>query len=117
MAEREEKHKSDEEKDFPMHPMFRKMMMASLGAMAMLHDHLEEVIDRGEEIYQNRENKMEEMKERRKKHMEERRQKMHEHIHGVIDELGIPHKDDFDKLNSKISSLEAKVDTLMKKKE
>ncbi len=117
MAEAAEKPKHDEEKFFEMHPMFRKMMMASLGAMAMFHDHMEKVIDRGEELYKNRESRIDEMKEHRKKHMEERRQKLHEHLRGVFDDLGFPNKDDIEELHSKISSLEVKVDSLSKKKE
>ncbi len=111
------KEEEQKEEAYPMHHMARKMMMAGLGVMDMLSEHVNKMIVRGEDLYKNRESKMEEMKARRKKFMEKRQQRMHDFIIGAMDEYGFPKKEDIDKLNTQISSLEKKVDALSKKKE
>ncbi len=106
------------------HPFFdtaRRILLASIGAIALTHDELEEFVDklveRGEIAKKDGESLLKEIKERRKKYLHNDENYFHKRIDELFDHFHVPAKKDFDELVEKISALEKKIDELNKSKE
>src|SRR4030043_1572552 len=106
------------------HPFFdtaRRILLASIGALALTHDELEEFVDklveRGEIAKKDGESLLKEIKERRKKYLHNDENYYHKRMDELFDRFHVPAKKDFDELVEKISALEKKIDELNKSKE
>ena len=99
----------------------RRIMLAGLGAFALKHDELEafinRLVERGEIAKKEGESLMEEMKERRNKYIQSEMGYTHERFAEFLDRFSVPTKNDLDALNQKITSLEKKIDKLIKSKQ
>ena len=117
----DETKENEKVEEYSMHDMTRRMMLAGLGAVSIIHEHLEKHIDklveRGEYAEQNREETLKRMKERREKFMSNRKEYTHKHFSDALNYFNVPDKNDIDNLNQKIAELEKKIDELNKAKE
>jgi poly(hydroxyalkanoate) granule-associated protein len=113
--------KENEKKDtHSFYYVVRRIMLAGVGAIALKHDELEELIDklveRGEIAKKDGESLISEMKERRSKYIHGEGGHTHKKVNEFFDRIAVPTKTDLDALSEKISALEKKIDELSKSK-
>ncbi len=93
-------------------------MLAGIGALSYSHEEWEKFIDkmveRGETTHKDHEARMNEMRERRMQFFKDRRGFARKRIAEALEEYDVPTKTDFERMNSKISELEKKLDELKK---
>lgn len=108
----------DGKEEYSLHDMLRRMMLAGVGAISILHEelehHLDKLVERGEISQKDREDMIAQMKERRQKFMHRRREYAQKHVTETLEHLDIPSRSDIDNLSQKITSLEKKIDKLNK---
>jgi len=96
----------------------RKVMLASIGAMAIAQDELEDfvnrLIERGEIAEKDGDGLIQELKTRRKQKMEKSEEIFQKRINHILKHADIPSKSDMDQLNQKIANLSKKIDDLKK---
>jgi polyhydroxyalkanoate synthesis regulator phasin len=110
----ESKQSMDETKS--LHYGLRRMMLAGIGFMSIMHEKLEKHIDklaeRGETVEKDRESMIKEMQSRREKFIKDRKGYTQKRVTEALEHLDIPSKSDLDTINTKLSSLEKKIDEL-----
>ncbi len=93
----------------------RKMMLASIGAVALLQEEAEvfiqKLIEKGELTEKDGSAFMQEFREKRKKRVEE---ELDKRISTVITRMNVPTKTDIQTLTEKITEIAQKVDELKK---
>jgi polyhydroxyalkanoate synthesis regulator phasin len=114
-----EEPKGRDEKDrFRFFEASRKVMLASIGAVALAQDELEDFIDklieRGEIAEKDGNKLMREMREKRKKRAQEMEQEMSRKVRETMERMNIPSRADLEKLTSSIAALSGKIDELTK---
>lgn len=96
----------------------RKVMLASIGAMAIAQDELEDfvnrLIERGEIAEKDGDGLIQELKAKRKQKMEKGEELFQKRINHMLKKADIPSKSDLEMLNQKISNLSKKIDDLKK---
>ena len=96
----------------------RKVLLASIGAVALAQDEIEDfinrLIERGELAEKEGKNLMNEVVERRKKDGKKAEEEVTTRVEEALKRLNIPTKSDIDGLSSKIASLSKKIDELKK---
>lgn len=96
----------------------RKVLLASIGAVALAQDEIEDfvnnLVERGEIAEKEGKNLMQEIIERKKKHFSSDEETISDWIKDILNRMDIPTKSDFDDLNQKLSTLSKNVDDLMK---
>ncbi len=96
----------------------RKVMLASVGAVAIAQDEMEDFInkltERGELAEKDGRKLIQEMKEKRKKRAKEAREEMSQKVRESLEKMNIPSRADLEKLSSSISSLAEKIDEMAK---
>ncbi len=112
---------SGEKKEFhSFYDVVRKMMLASIGAVALTHDEIEEfinkLVERGEIAKKDREELFKEMRERHKKFHHGEESHAHKKVTEIMEHFAVPTRNDFEELNKKLSDLEKKIDALSKAK-
>lgn len=114
----EEPKGKDEKERMPFFEISRKILLASIGAVAVAQDELEDfvdkLIDRGEIARKDGEKLLHEMREKRQKHTREVRAEMHQKIREALEKMNIPTRADLEKLSSSIAALSTKIDELAK---
>jgi poly(hydroxyalkanoate) granule-associated protein len=106
----------------PMLEMARKVLMASIGAVALTQEEVEKVvhklIERGEIAEKDGRKLIKDLMERRRKKTEDVQAETGDQIDSRMEELlnrmNIPSKSDIDALSAKITTLTKKVDELNK---
>jgi poly(hydroxyalkanoate) granule-associated protein len=96
----------------------RRVMLASIGAMALTRDELQAFIDklieRGEVAEEEGKKLMNELMEKRKKKTDEAQDMAVQRVQEVLDQMNIPTRADINALGEKITSLSKKIDELKK---
>jgi len=95
----------------------RKMTLASIGAVGLAQDELEDfvnrLVERGEIAEKDARKLMREVSEKRGKHTEHQVEKQFEKM---LERMNVPTKSDITELGAKITTLTHKVDELRKEK-
>jgi poly(hydroxyalkanoate) granule-associated protein len=99
----------------------RRILLASIGAVALTLDEIEHFVDklveRGEIAEQDAKKLVKELSEKGKKKSGEAEDRTTKHLHEMLDRMDIPSKADIDALSDKITTLGKKVDELKKAEE
>ena len=99
----------------------RRVLLASVGAVALTLDEIERFVDklveRGEIAEQDAKKLVKELSEKRKKKTGEAEELTTKRLHELLDRMDIPTKADISALSDKISTLGKKVDELKKAEE
>ena len=99
----------------------RRILLASIGAVALTLDEIERFVDklveRGEIAEQDAKKLVKELSEKGKKKSGEAEDRTAKHLHEMLDRMDIPSKADIDALSDKITTLGKKVDELKKAEE
>jgi len=102
----------------PLLGMARKVLMASIGAVALAQDEAEEfvnkLVERGEIAEQDGRRLVRDMIERRKKEAAKAEGELDKRIEELLGRMNVPAKSDIDALSAKITALSKKVDELKK---
>jgi len=97
----------------------RRVILASIGAIALAQDEAEafinKLIERGEIAEQDGKKLLNEVMERRKKIQKKTEDEMSKQVESMLERMDVPTKADIDALSKKISSLSKQIDELSKK--
>ncbi len=111
--------KAEEEKN-RLFEATRKVVLASVGAVGLAQDELENFINRlvkrGEIAEKDAKKLLKEATERRRRSTRGLDKQVNKQMDKVMDRMNIPSKKDIDTLSAKISELSAKVEELKKEK-
>jgi polyhydroxyalkanoate synthesis regulator phasin len=112
------KKESEKEEEYSLHDMMKRMMLAGIGAVSIIHEeleqHIDKLVERGEISQKEREEMIAKMKERRQKFMHHRHDYARKHVAEVLENLDVPSRTDIDSLSQKLADLEKKIDELNK---
>lgn len=121
MAEQAKKAQVEEtplEEPTPFFNAARRVLLASIGAIALAQDEIEEFVDklieRGEIAEKEGKSLVREVMERRKKDAEKAEDEFNKRMEEVLEKMKVPTKSDIDALGEKINDLSKKVDGLAK---
>jgi len=102
----------------PFFEAARKVLLASVGVVAVAQDELEDfvekLIDRGEIAEKDGKKLLREMIEKRKKRSQEVEEEMSRKVKETMEHMNIPTRGDLEKLTSSIAALSKKIDELVK---
>lgn len=112
-----------EEGPNPMLDMARKVLLASIGALALTQEEIErfvnKLIERGEIAEKDGRKLIIDLKEKRRRKSEESESEVEEELEhrmeGVLARMNIASKSDIDSLNRKLTALNEKLDEINKK--
>jgi len=98
--------------------MLRRVMLATIGAVAIAQEEIEafvnRLVERGEIAEQDGKKLVSEMKEKRKSKTAKVEDEVSKNLEGVLKRMNIPSKADVDALSQKITTLSKKIDDLKK---
>ncbi len=101
----------------PLFQTARKVLLASVGAMALAQDEIEDfvnrLIDRGEIAESDGRKLMQEIKDQRKRNMGRAEDLFSSRMDSMIKRLNMPTKADMDTLSDKIAILSKKIDEII----
>lgn len=107
-----------EKYQYPMTEMFRKVLLATIGAAAIAQDEIEafvnRLVERGEIAERDGKTLVHEMKEKRKTRSMRWEEEINKNVTDVLDRMNIPTKADVDALNMRLAELSRKIDELNK---
>jgi len=107
-----------EQETSPMYEGVRKLVLASVGAVAMAQEELEilinKLVERGELAEIEGKKLLNELKEKRKKKTAKAEKEINKQVEELMTSMNVPTKDDIDALGKKINDLDKKVDELKK---
>ncbi len=110
-----------EQETSPMYEGVRKLVLASIGAVAIAQEELENLIsklvERGELAEIEGKKLLSELKEKRKKKTAKAEEEINKQVEELMTSMNVPTKDDIDALGKKINDLSKKVDELKKAQE
>jgi poly(hydroxyalkanoate) granule-associated protein len=96
----------------------RRVLLASIGVVALAQDELEDfvnkLVERGEIAEKDGKKLVREMMERRKKETKRAEEQMESRVEELLARMNVPTKRDIDSLSAKITALSKKVDELKK---
>jgi poly(hydroxyalkanoate) granule-associated protein len=96
----------------------RKLMLASIGAVALAQDELENLaqrlVERGQIAEQDSKRLVREVMERRRKETGRAEEQVEKHVEDLLQRMNVPTKSDIESLSAKIEALSKKVDELKK---
>lgn len=102
----------------PMVETLRKIMLASIGAVALAQEELEDfvnrLVERGEIAEKDARKLIRDMRERRKKEAAKAEDVLEKQVEQILSRMSIPTKSDIESLSAKISALADKVEELKK---
>jgi poly(hydroxyalkanoate) granule-associated protein len=106
------------EESRPLFDLARKVLLASIGAMALAQDEVEDfvnrLVERGELAEKDGRKLVKEVMDRRKKETRKAEDEMGKRVQEALDRLNVPTKADIEALGDKIATLTKKVDDLKK---
>ena len=110
----------EEQETSPMYEGVRKLVLASIGAVAMAQEELEllinKLVERGELAEIEGKKLLSELKEKRKRKTAKAEKEINKQVEELMTSMNVPTKDDIDALGKKINDLDKKVDELKKAK-
>jgi len=96
--------------------MARKVMLATIGAVALAQEEAEafikKLIERGEIAENDGRKMMDDLKDKRKKKTKEAEDELDGRVSQILERTGVPTKSDIDDLSDKITELTKKIDEL-----
>jgi poly(hydroxyalkanoate) granule-associated protein len=105
-----------EEERNPFVDMTRKVLLASIGAVAIAQEELEtfvnKLVERGEIAEQDGKKLVRDVMERRKKEAKKAEDELEKRMEEILDRMNVPTKSDIEALSAKITALTKKVDEL-----
>jgi polyhydroxyalkanoate synthesis regulator phasin len=111
----------EEQEVSPMYEGMRKLILASIGAVAIAQEELENLVDklveRGELAEKEGKKLLDEMKERRRRKGAKAETEINKRVEELMKSMNVPTKDDINALSKKINDLDKKVDGLKKAQE
>jgi poly(hydroxyalkanoate) granule-associated protein len=100
----------------PLYEASRKVLLASVGAMALAQDELDEfvnrLVERGEIAEKDGKKLIRETMERRRKQTQKAESEIDSRVHDLLSRMNIPTKSDIDALSARIAALTKKVEEL-----
>ena len=122
MATREKKVVDEKQNGKPERPPLfdaaRKVLLASIGAVALAQDEVEDFVNRlvegGEIAEQDGKKLVREVMDRRKKQTQKAEEELSRRVEDALDRMNVPTKADIEALSEKISLLTRKVEELKK---
>ncbi len=115
-AKAEEPIKEEEHK--PLFDAARKVLLASIGVVALAQEEIEEfvtrMVERGEIAERDGKKLVREVMDKRKQSRQQAEEEITKHVEKILDRMNIPSKADIDALGEKIAALSKKVDELKK---
>ena len=121
MAAESKKAKVDntvEEVHGPLYEALRRVLMASIGAIALAQDEIEDfvekLVERGEIAEKDGKKLVREVIDKRKKDVSKAEDELNKRIDEVVERMDVPTKADIDALGDQINELSNKVDALAK---
>jgi poly(hydroxyalkanoate) granule-associated protein len=94
----------------------RKVLLASVGAVALAQDEIEDfvekLVERGEIAEKDGKKLVSDLMERRKKQTEQAEAELDDRIEELLHRMNVPTKSDIEALSAKVAELSAKVDEL-----
>lgn len=121
MATESKKAKVDntvEEVHGPLYEASRRVLLASIGAIALAQDEIEDfvekLVERGEIAEKDGKKLVREVMDKRKKDVSKAEDELNKRIDEVIVRMDVPTKADIDSLGDKINELSDKLDALAK---
>jgi len=117
MAKTEEKVQEESvEESNSLTDMARKVMLATIGAVALAQEEAEafikKLIERGEIAEKDGHKMMDDLKEKRQKKTKEAEDELDGRVTKILERTGVPTKADIDALSEKITALTKKIDEL-----
>lgn len=104
-----------------IHPLLepvRKVLLASIGAMALAQDEIEDfvskLVERGQIAEKDGKKLVRDLLERSKKGAQEAEEDLDKRVADVLERMNIPSRSDIQALNAKITALTKKIDELKK---
>ena len=102
----------------PLYEVTRKVVLASMGAMALAQEELEQfvgkLVERGEIAEKEGKKLVREAMEKRKKETKKAESELDKRMEEILARMNVPSKGDIDALSAKITALTKKVDELKK---
>jgi polyhydroxyalkanoate synthesis regulator phasin len=121
MAAESKKAKVDntvEEVHGPLYEASRRVLLASIGAIALAQDEIEDfvkkLVERGEIAEKDGKQLVHEVIDKRKKDVSKAENELNKRIDEVVERMDVPTKADIDALGDQIDELSNKVDALPK---
>ena len=121
MAAESKKVKVDntvEEVHGPLYEASRRVLLASIGAIALAQDEIEDfvekLVERGEIAEKDGKKLVREVIDKRKKDVSKAENELNKRIDEVVERMDVPTKADIDALGGQINELSDKVDALVK---
>jgi polyhydroxyalkanoate synthesis regulator phasin len=121
MATQSKKAKVDntvEEVHGPLYEASRRVLLASIGAIALAQDEIEDfvekLVERGEIAEKDGKKLVREVIDKRKKDVSKAENELNKRIDEVVERMDVPTKADIDALGDQINKLSNKVDALAK---
>jgi len=108
----------EEEEEHRFLNVARKLVLASIGAVALAQEEVElfinKLVERGEIAEQDGKKLVQDMMERRKKLQKKTEDEMNKQVEQMLDRMDVPTKADIEALSKKIAALSKKIDELNK---
>ncbi|MEJ2705969.1 MAG: phasin family protein [Anaerolineales bacterium] len=108
----------EEQGRMPLFEAARKVLLASIGAVALAQDELEDfinkLVEQGEIAEKEGRKLAQEMREKRKDRFQSVEDRMSKRMEESLKNMNVPTKADIEALNAKISALSKKIDDLQK---
>lgn len=102
----------------PLFDAARKVLLASIGAVALAQEEIEDfvnkLVERGEIAEREGKKLVIEIKDKRKMDAKKAEDEITKKVEDVLDRMNVPTKSDIDALGDKITTLSKKVDDLIK---
>lgn len=102
----------------PLYEATRKVVLASIGAVALAQEELEQfinkLVERGEIAEKDGKKLVSEAMDRRKKETKKAESELDKRMEELLARMNVPSKSDIDALSAKITALTKKVDELKK---
>ena len=102
----------------PLYEATRKVLLASMGAMALAQEELEQfvgkLVERGEIAEKEGKKLVREAMDKRKKETKKAEGELDKRMEEILARMNVPSKSDIDALSAKITALTKKVDELKK---
>ena len=102
----------------PLYEATRKMVLASMGAMALAQEEVEQfvgkLVERGEIAEKEGKKLVREAMDRRKKETKKAEGELDKRMEEILARMNVPSKSDIDALSAKVTALTKKVDELKK---
>jgi poly(hydroxyalkanoate) granule-associated protein len=102
----------------PLYEATRKVVLASIGAVALAQEELEQfiskLVERGEIAEKDGKKLVNEAMDRRKKETKKAESELDKRMEELLARMNVPSKSDIDALSAKITALTKKVDELKK---